>query len=174
MIFIIIKQKSNKKININVSAIVGENGSGKSSIVELFYAFCYNISVINEILFDETESILLNKNDIVKDIKVEVFYQFNENVFLINLNDAEINLYRLYNDTFKPINEKLSLNDFFYTISINYSLHSLNSNILGDWVKRIFHKNDGYQTPIVLNPYRDKGNIEINNEEHRIEEYFHR
>lgn len=32
------------------------------------------------------------------------------------------------------------------------------------WIKGIFHKNDGYQTPIVLTPYREKGCIDINKE----------
>ena len=32
------------------------------------------------------------------------------------------------------------------------------------WLEGIFHKNDGYQTPIVLTPYRDHGNININKE----------
>lgn len=30
------------------------------------------------------------------------------------------------------------------------------------WLNGIFHKNDGYQVPLVLSPYRDKGNININ------------
>ena len=55
-----VKNNFKKEVNINISAIVGENGSGKSSIVELFYVSCYNISVINEVLFDEDEERLLN------------------------------------------------------------------------------------------------------------------
>jgi hypothetical protein len=32
------------------------------------------------------------------------------------------------------------------------------------WLSGIFHKNDGYQMPLVLNPYRSVGNLNINNE----------
>lgn len=34
------------------------------------------------------------------------------------------------------------------------------------WLKGLFHKNDGYQTPIVLNPMRDNGIIDIPRENH--------
>ncbi|CAG0989035.1 hypothetical protein FLAV_02198 [Flavobacteriales bacterium] len=164
-----VKNNFKKEVNINISAIVGENGSGKSSIVELFYVSCYNISVINEVLYDEDEERLLNSKDIVPDINVEIFYKIDAEVFLLKLNKSEIKIFNLQKDAFVELrNHTFSLSNFFYTISINYSLHSLNSLVLGDWVKRIFHKNDGYQTPIVLNPYRNKGNIEINNEEYLV------
>lgn len=32
------------------------------------------------------------------------------------------------------------------------------------WVSGIFHKNDGYMTPLVLTPFRSCGNININSE----------
>lgn len=32
------------------------------------------------------------------------------------------------------------------------------------WLYRVFHKNDGYQTPISLHPYRTWGNINVNRE----------
>jgi AAA15 family ATPase/GTPase len=53
---------------------------------------------------------------------------------------------------------------YFYSVHLNYSLHSLNSLHMGGWIDNLFHKNDGYQTPVVINPIRDKGNININKE----------
>lgn len=137
-----VKNNFKKDVKIDISAIVGENGSGKSSIIELFYVSCYNISVINEVLFDEDEERLLNSKDIVPDINVEIFYKIDADIILLRLINAEIKIFSLQKDSFVEVrNHRLSLNEFFYTISINYSLHSLNSLVLGDWVKRIFHKN---------------------------------
>lgn len=82
------------------------------------------------------------------------------------------------------IKEKLS-QFFFYTLVTNYSIYAYNSYDYMDentplpyeakirkkkyatddersWLNGIFHKNDGYQVPLVLSPYRDKGNININ------------
>lgn len=68
---------------------------------------------------------------------------------------------------------------FFYTICTNYSIHSLNqrdytpnklwidqnSDINGKWIQGLFHKNDGYVTPIVMVPYRTENDyIDIDNE----------
>jgi len=49
---------------------------------------------------------------------------------------------------------------------VNYSQYSLNAKGAYYWLKPLFHKNDGYKTPIVLNPFRDDGNIDINRELH--------
>lgn len=60
---------------------------------------------------------------------------------------------------------------FFFTLVSNYSLYAYNTNdFQGEnpdkesWLNSVFHKNDGYQTPIVLHPFRQKGNIDVNNE----------
>ena len=86
------------------------------------------------------------------------------------------------------------LNDFikdaweglFFTIVTNYSMQSFISNDYinervidletqteneeASWIKSLFHKNDGYMTSIVLNPYRDNGKIDMN-KEHRLTIY---
>ena len=78
---------------------------------------------------------------------------------------------------------------FFYTIATNYSLQAYIShdykneptvsysvqeqaNVPGEsiWLDNLFHKNDGYMCPLVLNPYRDKGKIDMENEEHLTEQ----
>lgn len=56
------------------------------------------------------------------------------------------------------------LEDFFYTMIVNYSFYGFNNSEIGEWVQGIFHKNDGYQLPVVINPYRYDGNIDINSE----------
>lgn len=61
---------------------------------------------------------------------------------------------------------KLASN-FFYTIVTNYSIQSLNYQDYegeGNWIQNLFHKNDGYIHPIVLNPFRDEQGINIENE----------
>ena len=62
---------------------------------------------------------------------------------------------------------------FFYTFVSNYSMYAYNRNDFkeewdgdgkGCWLDGIFHKNDGYQTPVVLTPYRESGNMDVNKE----------
>lgn len=99
------------------------------------------------------------------------YYAQNENVRIEN-----VTLEKIYGTT--DLNR--ILRHFFYTICTNYSIHSLNSddykpnrlligenhpNIDGGWLKGLYHKNDGYITPIVMTPYRDEhGTIDIGNE----------
>jgi len=167
--FYSIQKSKEERITINISALVGENGSGKSSLVELFYVACYNLAIWANVLFDEDEQVKLGLESLVPGIHVELFFQIGDELTMVRLQDKTLSFFKYEKEAFThDKNGALDLNGFFYTIAINYSLHALNSNVLGLWVRKIFHKNDGYQTPIVLNPYRDEGNIEINNEEYLV------
>ncbi|MBN9482515.1 MAG: hypothetical protein BGO70_18210 [Bacteroidetes bacterium 43-93] len=154
---------------VSICAIVGKNGSGKSTLIELLYASIYNVAYITGILKEnrdsdnpiefETElytSIYFERQgafyrlDCLSD-NIELFKQnFDESAFKIYLNKSDL--------------QASDLTWLFYTIAINYSFYSLNSKHT-EWLSPLFHKNDGYQTPVVLNPYRDDGIIDLNNEQ---------
>lgn len=158
-------------IKVHLSAVVGKNGSGKSSLVELLYAALYNIShrlKLIEETDDDGERYLKEK-----DVNVDIYYQLNGIFYRIRCRGSELLLgeFNLSGEGF-IVNEGIrsldKLKKMFYSIVINYSLYSLNTEDHGHWLKAIFHKNDAYQTPIVLNPYRLKGNIDINSENYLV------
>ena len=78
-----------------------------------------------------------------------------------------------------PVKGVIRRNELFYTIVSNYSLYAYNTkDFRAEWDNRVqskeeskkcwlyylFHKNDGYRTPITIHPYRYEGNIDINRE----------
>jgi predicted ATPase len=164
-----VKRDDGRSLSIQVSAIVGKNGSGKSTIVELFYAAIYNIAVIEEILFDEERKVYLDESDRIEGLKVEIFFESNNELYALRLDDEVIKIYKSVNGEFSHANiVDIDLKELFYSIAINYSHYALNSTELGEWLDYVFHKNDSYQTPIVINPMRKEGNIDINIENHLV------
>ena len=92
-------------------------------------------------------------------LTASLFYECNNLIYCIKIEDSKVDF---SNNTTKDLLssiqtlEELS-NHIFYTVSTNYSLYSENP----DWLVNLYHKNDGYFTPIVLVPFRDDGNIDI-------------
>ena len=85
----------------------------------------------------------------------ELIYRKNTFLYVAYENGQRINL---------DFEKDFALKNFFYNVCLNYSHHSLNSEISGKWIMKLFHKNDGYITPVVINPMRDEGSFNINTE----------
>ncbi|WP_264550272.1 hypothetical protein [Flavobacterium sp. N2820] len=114
----------------------------------------------------------IKKNDkeneilIKEKLAVSLVYETIEGVHSISFLDGKVKYYK-YDSNGKPeIDNNFFFDPFFYSICLNYSHHSLNSKVIGNWVNSLFHKNDGYVTPVVINPMRDEGNFNINRELH--------
>lgn len=174
-LYSIIKENRKEPLNVNISAIVGENGAGKSTLIELLFLGIHNLAATCKILKHPENS---KENWYVENgVHLDIFYVIDEIIYCIKLSDLNVsyssqtintdNSFSKF-ENFKRFSKenKKDLELFFYSIAINYSLYGLNSKHIGDWIRGLFHKNDGYQTPIVINPMRSEGEIKINREEH--------
>lgn len=152
----------NNKINVNI--VVGKNGSAKSTILELAFIIINN-------LFNSLEK----EKKYVDKIYAELYF-ITDHLYKITIENEDITIDRFLEDKnsnddyiFFSKDESYKKNNFnkdnlFYTQHINYSLHSLNSNYFGDFINQLFHKSDDYKTPILLEPSRYMGKIDINKE----------
>ena len=151
---------SDSSLNINISCIVGRNGTGKTSILEIIYR------IINNISFDQFHK----ETDLsyAYGFYAQLFVEINTKIAVFEINNRNDFLY--FNETpntkYDIVNEKLTdeiILDFSYTIVNNYSYYSFNlddyyddeEKVDGSWLEQLFNKNDGYLTPLVINPKRD-------------------
>lgn len=167
---------------VNLSCVVGHNGDGKSSLVELIIRVLNNFAYLTGFLAD-------HKNlKYIPGLYAKLFYLVNDSVCCINCLGNIIELIVDGGVTFSRDFEEVKIKtekrtkrlyiqthdvtNLFYTLVSNYSLYAYNSEEFksetnsikaeDSWITALFHKNDAYQTPIVLSPQRKKGIIDIN------------
>lgn len=188
--------------NVSVSAIVGMNGAGKSSLLELIFRMINNFSAClvgntikrngaDEIYFIPGIKATLDyeirgtKGTLICDGGIVALAYGDKKYFLSDPDLTMIDDYLDFEVCYKPTAAKRSeiASHFFYTIVMNYALQAYNSQDYqdekaehyqtgkeigassnGNWMNSMFHKNDGYASPIVLNPYRDQGVIDMKTE----------
>lgn len=199
-------------LKISVGAVVGKNGSGKSSFVELLIRVINNLTAAllgERFNFAKAEH-LHYIDDVYADLLVQIENKFiiisvrgrNLNILWYRISEEDRYLFCL--DSIDPIlhegarrnsstdilkrhaKGRSILRRLFYTLVFNYSLYGFNfrdfyheetpaerlkhlridakNNVEDEkvcWLGGIFHKNDGYQTPIVLHPLRQNGQLNI-------------
>lgn len=209
--------KINDDTSLNICSIVGVNGSGKSSIIEMIIRIINNFSAV--IIGEKQTKPAAEHLHYIDNVYARLYCLVENSIFIISVKGKEIVWFHYKQTTTDNKNERIwifdkkkhiqkhtlstnsissrkpkefeKLSNFFYTIVCNYSLYAYNVNDfiyeLNDeskirkikhirkskkkvhvedlcWLKGIFHKNDAYQTPIVLTPFRGNGFINITGE----------
>lgn len=193
---------------ISIQAVVGKNGCGKSSLVEMLFRMSNNLAalmlrgynrpaadtiffirdVVAELHYDVDNwngVLKCEENSVELIVGCECFYWSTQSEKCMHFIDE-----RAVTNEFRHETEMKAAAAFFYTIATNYSVQSyIAGNFASEsllewkydenlkttgwfhaepgnsWINSVFHKNDGYMSPIVLNPYRHNGKIDMEQEE---------
>ena len=200
------------ELKISLCAIVGRNGTGKSSIVELLVRTINNLAAA--MLGEGYNFSAAEHLHFIDYVFADLCFQIDNIIYILEAHGRHVTLryykaskqhyfiYKPYNREYDLLNQddiessyiplkrhkegRRILKTLFYTMVCNYSLYGFNyRDFLSEatpaarlqklhikvkdetptedslWLKGIFHKNDGYQTPIVLHPMREDGRLNV-------------
>ena len=199
------------ELKISLCAVVGRNGAGKSSIVELLVRTINNLAAA--LLGEGYNFSAAEHLHFIDYVFADLCFQIGNVVYILEAHGRHISLkyyrasvkhyyvhkiFRTYyildqdgiDKSLVPLKKlregRRILKTLFYTMVCNYSLYGFNyRDYLSEatpkerlqalhikvndgqptedfvWLKGIFHKNDGYQTPIVLHPMREDGRLNV-------------
>ena len=201
-----------ERLKISVGAVVGKNGTGKSSFVELLIRAINNLTAA--LLGERFNFARAEHLHYIDNLYVDLLVQIENKFIIISIRGRDLRIlpFRISaddrlkfcldrnrvevvldagvksNSSFNVLKGhpkgRTILRGLFYSLVFNYSLYGFNyrdfsseetpaerlkrlkidaRNGVDDeqtsWLGGIFHKNDGYQTPIVLHPMRHDGQL---------------
>lgn len=193
-------------VKVSISAIVGQNVTGKSTIIDMILRTLNNLSAA--ILGETFNYSSAQHLHYIEHVYASVAVYLDHEVKILTVKGRNVSISTIdennHCDTAKILKEPFDgevdeplkyqkgkhayLSEWFYTIVSNYSLYAYNyrdydsertsvaklKRLYGDvehlkkedcfWLKGVFHKNDGYQTPVVVHPMREEGYINASKE----------
>lgn len=171
--------------DITINCIVGMNGAGKSTLLDILYRMVNNMAV--RLLGTKASMQRGRKLTYARGVYADFYFICENTQYRISCRDNQTSLYKkdeerdfFHIESIRGHEDaKGILTNLFYTISTNYSLYAFNQSeyvadeieenemaeeVNGDWLNGLFHKNDGYFTPLVITPFRETGNIDVEKE----------
>lgn len=166
---------------INISCIVGLNGAGKSTLMELVLKIINNFSYsVMGIGHNEKDPLLIYEADIYADL----YLNLDRKQYVIQVRNLDLSWCQMIDGMRMELKTSASdmkgkaqiLSKFFYTVYLNYGLHSFNKQLArsfqeihdriskSQWFDKRFELTENYFIPYIIDPRRNDGIIDINRE----------
>lgn len=179
-----VTMSNSQKVNVEISAIVGKNGDGKSTILEVMLRVLNNFAVAHGYASIHESLCTVNV------LAACLYYEYDGDIYTIKCVPSlqkgntlkGVHWYKgqtrvdKFNEVSKSQKSKLLKqheDQLFFSLIINYSLYAYNERVFKreneggtSWIQALFHKNDSYQTPLNINPMREDGIINVNKEQY--------